>query len=421
MASKRILLFFKAHWQIIFILLVGAFLRLFRLRYLTTFAGDQGIDLLVVKRILVDHQWTLLGPKTSIAPIFNGPAYYYLLLPFMAAFRLDPIGASYFMVLLYLGTIFLLYYFGQEFLTKKIGLLAAFFFAIWPVVVEYSRISWCPFPTPFFVTLFLYGLFKFIRSKNYYWLILSGFCWGIMMQLHYSNFFLGFLGFLWLLRQAENKIKAFLFFFGSFLIGFLPMIIFEVRHNFFNTRTLWLFLTQKGVPDFQWQLHYFISFFPVAFLLMGIFLDWVLRKSKLIGILLILLLVLLSLSQVNLFRKNGYTMPEGWNMIGVQKAAKIIVDDVRENQENKYNIAALLDGDTRAYPYRYFLEVMGQKPMAVEEYPEAEVLYVVGKGNNASVLSYPVWELSSFLPAKVIKVWDIQNEVKLFKLVKKND
>jgi len=419
MASKRILLFFKAHWQIILILLIGLFLRLFRLRYLTTFAGDQGIDLLVVKRMLVDHQWTLLGPKTSITPIFNGPVYYYLLLPFMAVFRLDPIGASYFMILLYLGTICLLYLFGQEFLNKKIGLFSALFFAIWPISIEYARVSFNSFPTPFFAILFLYSLAKSL--KNYRWVILSGLCFGMMMQLHYFNFFLGLLGLAWLLFKTKINFKVTLLFILFFLIGFSPMILFEVRHNFFNTRTLWLFLTQKGMPSFKWQLHYFISFFPIAFLIIGIFLDWVLRKNKIMGILLVLLLVFLNLSQVNLFRKNGYTMPEGWNMIGVQKVTKIIVGDVKENQENRYNIAALLDGDTRAYPYRYFLEVMGEKPMAVEEYPQSKILYVVGKGNNAFILSYPVWELSSFLPAEVSKVWDIQNEVKLFKLVKKND
>lgn len=419
MVSKRTLLFFKAHWQIIFILLGGLFLRLFRLRSLTTFGGDQGIDLLVVKRMLVNHQWTLLGPKTSIAPIFNGPVYYYFLLPFMAVFRLDPIGASYFMILLYLGTIFLLYLFGQEFLNKKIGLLAALFFAIWPVSIEYARVSFNSFPTPFFVILFLYSLAKSL--KNYRWVILSGLCLGIMMQLHYFNFFLGLLGLAWLIFKTKNKFKMTFLFILFFLIGFSPMILFEVRHNFFNTRTLWLFLTQRGMPSFKWQLHYFISLFPVAFLIIGIFLDWVLRKNKVMGILLVLLLVFLNLSQVNLFRKNGYTMPEGWNMIGIQKVAKIIVDDVKENQEDKYNIAALLDGDTRAYPYRYFLEVMGEKPMVVEAYPQAEVLYVVGKGDKTSILSYPVWEVSSFLPAEIDKIWDIQNEVKLFKLTKKND
>jgi hypothetical protein len=409
--------FLSQNWIIIIILFVALFLRIFRLRELTTFSGDQGIDLLVVKRMLVDHQWTLLGPKTSIAPIFNGPIYYYLLLPFLAIFHLDPLGASYLMILLYLGAIFLIYLFGKEFINKQVGILASLFFAIWPVSVEYSRVSFNSFPTPFFAILFLYSLARSL--KNYRWVVLSGFCFGIMMQLHYLNFFLGVLGLIWLILKTKLKVKTFFLFLLFSLIGFSPMILFEMRHNFFNTKTLLIFLTQKGIFSFKWKLHYFISFFPVIFLILGLFLNWLLRKKKIFGIFLILFLIYLNLSQVNLFRKNGYTMPEGWNMIGVQKVAKIINQDVSEDKKNKYEIAAILDGDTRAYPYRYFLEIMGKKPLGVEDYPQAEILYVVGKGESNFILSYPVWEIYTFLPAQVDKVWEIQNNVKLFKLVKK--
>ena len=417
MRFKKISCFLKNHWQIILILLLALFLRCFRIHELTTFGGDQGIDLLVVKRMIIDHQWTLLGPKTSVAPIFNGPIYYYMVLPFLAIFQLDPLGASYFMVLTYLGAIFLIYLFGKEFINKQVGILASLFFAIWPISVEYSRVSFNSFPTPFFAMLFIYSLAKSL--KNFRWTILAGLSFGIMMQLHYFNFFLGFLVLIWLILKTKVKAKSFLLFLVFFLIGFSPMIMFELRHNFFNTRMLLNFLGQKGIPNFRWHLHYFISFFPVVFLILGLLLDWFLRKNKIIGILLILLLAFLNLSQINLFRENGYTMPGGWNMLGVQKVAKIVSNDVSENEKNSYEIAAILDGDTRAYPYRYFLEVMGKKPIGVEDYPEAEILYVVGKGDTNFILSYPVWEISSFLPAKVVRVWDIQGNVKLFKLVKK--
>lgn len=409
--------FLRQNVVIILVLLLALFLRIFRLRELTTFSGDQGIDLLVVKRMLIDHQWTLLGPKTSITPIFNGPAYYYLILPFLALFHLDPIGVSYLMILFYLGTIFLIYLFGRRFINKQAGLLAAFFFAIWPISVEYSRVSFNSFPTPFFAILFIYSLAKSL--KKIWWVALAGFCLGIMMQLHYFNFFLGLFGLIWLFLKTRNKIKSFLVFTLFFLIGFSPMLAFELRHNFFNTKTLWVFLSQRGLSTFSWQLHYLISFFPFIFLILGLVLNWFWQKNKMIGLLLIFSLTLLNLSQVNLWRKNGYTMPEGWNMNGVQKATKIINEDLKFNKIKNYEVAALLDGDTRAYSYRYFLEVMGQKPMGVEDYPQAEFLYVIGRGEENFILSYPVWEIYSFLPAKVDKIWEIQNNVKLFKLVKK--
>lgn len=412
----KVINFFKQHYLIVLILILAFFIRIFRIETLTTFGGDQGIDLLVVKQMLVEHRWTLLGPKTSIAPVFNGPIYYYFLLPFLFIFRLDPLGASYFMILCYLGTIFFLYLFGCEFINKKAALLSALFFAIWPISVEYSRVSFNSFPTPFFAMLFIYGLFK--AKKNYLWLILSGIALGIMMQLHYFNFFLGFLGFLYLIYQSSKKIKSITFFITFFLIGFLPMIAFELRHQFFNAKNLWFFLQQKGAFGFEWQLHYFIAFSPVVFLLLGFILDWFWRKNKIAGSIVILLLTFLNIFHLDFSRKNGYTMPEGWNLPGVRKAVDFIIQEQKENN-NEFNIAALLDGDTRGYPYRYLLSLSGQKLLGVEDYPKSKVLYVIGRGDSPKILSYPVWEINSFLPARIEKTWEIQNGVQLFKLIKK--
>ena len=63
--------------------------------------------------------------------------------------------------------------------------------------------------------------------------------------------------------------------------------------------------------------------------------------------------------------------------------------DVESSQ--KYNIAATLDGDTRAMPYRYLLEVYGTKPMKVEDYPHAEVLYLVSRDSESIINSYTVY------------------------------
>ena len=196
------------------------------------------------------------------------------------------------------------------------------------------------------------------------------------------------------------------------------MIAFELRHQFFNTKNLWFFLQQGEAFVFEWHLHYFIAFFPIIFLIFGFVLNWIFQKNKIIGLLLILFLVFLNFSRLNLYRGNGYTMPEGWNLIGVRRVAEIIIHDEEKDGKN-FNIAALLDGDTRAHPFRYLLSVGGEEPMGVEEYPRAEVLYVVGRGDSEEILSYPVWEIYSFLPAEVEKTWEIQNGVKLFKLIKK--
>ena len=60
MILKKVIL---SHWLFILILLAAGLLRFWRLETLTTFSGDQGYDFLIVKRMLLDSKFTLLGPK----------------------------------------------------------------------------------------------------------------------------------------------------------------------------------------------------------------------------------------------------------------------------------------------------------------------------------------------------------------------
>ena len=68
---------------IVLILLLAAYLRLYNISGYMTFLGDEGRDVLVVKRMIVDHKWTLLGPTASVGGFFLGPIYYYFMLPFL--------------------------------------------------------------------------------------------------------------------------------------------------------------------------------------------------------------------------------------------------------------------------------------------------------------------------------------------------
>lgn len=57
---------------LVIILVLGAYLRLYRIQDYMTFLGDEGRDVLVVKRMLIDHKFTLLGPTASVGGFFLG-------------------------------------------------------------------------------------------------------------------------------------------------------------------------------------------------------------------------------------------------------------------------------------------------------------------------------------------------------------
>src|SRR6266498_1836061 len=156
----------KKKWDIIILVLIvllAAFLRLYRISDYMTFLGDEGRDVLVAKGIL-EGNLTLLGPRASAGDFFTGPIYYYMMAPFLWLFRLDPVGPAVMVALFGVATVFLVYFVGKEFFNKKTGLIAAALYAVSPLVLVYSRSSWNPNTVPFFALLTMYMLYKAITT-----------------------------------------------------------------------------------------------------------------------------------------------------------------------------------------------------------------------------------------------------------------
>src|SRR5579863_1405378 len=99
---------------ILLILILAAFLRLYKIGEYMTFLGDEGRDVLVALGILQGH-FTLLGPRASAGDFFTGPIYYYMMAPFLWLFHLDPVGPAVMVALFGVATVWLIYYVGKEF------------------------------------------------------------------------------------------------------------------------------------------------------------------------------------------------------------------------------------------------------------------------------------------------------------------
>ncbi len=141
---------YRSWFPIISIVLLGGYLRLYRIADYLTFLGDEGRDVLIVKRMIVDGKWTLLGPTASVGGFYMGPIYYYFMLPFLWASKLDPVGPAIMVALVGIATIYLLYKFCSELFGRFVGISAAALYALSPLVISYSRSSWNPNIVPFF-------------------------------------------------------------------------------------------------------------------------------------------------------------------------------------------------------------------------------------------------------------------------------
>lgn len=236
---------------LILILLLAAFLRLYRISDYMTFLGDEGRDVLVAKHIL-EGDLTLLGPRASAGDFFLGPVYYYMIAPWLWLFQYDPVGPAVMVALLGVATVWLTYFVGKRFFNEKAGLFAAALYAVSPVIITYSRSSWNPNVLPFFALLLMYVTFKAIATaRPWKYFLIAGFIMGVALQLHYLALFLIAAAFIyvffaeWYLNERIRifqTIKHYLLMFGGFIIGFSPFLAFEARHGFPNTKTIFGFI-----------------------------------------------------------------------------------------------------------------------------------------------------------------------------------
>ncbi len=245
--------------KIMFILLLGILtlalaLRVYKLDQYMIFLGDEGRDAIIVKDMVEGRHFPLIGPPTSVGNIYLGPLYYYMMFPPMAIFNLSPIAAAAMVALIGVLTVWFIYYLGKVWFGKRAGILAAYFCAISPVTINYSRFSWNPNPLPFFALLTIFGLYKLHRGGNFLWLILTGLSLAAAAQMHYLALILiPIVGLIFGLeiyfrytkkQKIQNLLKGTFLGFAAFLILMSPLILFDLRHDFLNYKAVTALFSQ---------------------------------------------------------------------------------------------------------------------------------------------------------------------------------
>lgn len=244
---------YRPFFPILFILIVAGILRLYRIADYMTFLGDEGRDALVWLRMVREGKFTLIGPMTSIGNMYLGPLYYYLMLPFFLVFFLNPVGPSVGVALFSLATVFLIWWIGKQWFDEITGIIAAFLYAISPVVIVFSRSSWNPNVMPFFALLTIWGIWQFWQKKKFIWIPITGVALSFALQSHYLGLLLiPIVSMFWLATaEAQKRAKTqknFLLLSGGAVLLFtiltiVPLVWFDLRHNFINYQAFCKFFT----------------------------------------------------------------------------------------------------------------------------------------------------------------------------------
>lgn len=387
------------------LLIIGVFLglRFFRLKETVNFSADQGMFLIRAREIWENKELTLIGPTAS--PIvegrqfFQGAAIYYFLVVLMLISRWDPIIASGWLIVLNLVG---LYFVGK--ISKKAVILATFM----PVSVYYSKFIWNPNVLMILAPIYWWIFLKSIKDEKWIDYGISGLLAGVMLQFHFQVGLLILVCAGYILLKKTNWKNTVIYLIGV-AIGYFPLILFDLRNNFYNLKTIWLWITKGQSQKTPPQIYYFLVWLP----LLWVYLVKIIEKTKvkkwIYGGLIVGSLIWL------IGTKGTRDMPKNWDYKMLEKSEKIILS---ENPDN-FNIVNKLSGDTRFYSLRYLLEKDNQAAMPVDKYPEAKVLFVVADWEWKSD-DDKVWEVSSLGKSRELNRWELGSGINLYKLVKYN-
>jgi 4-amino-4-deoxy-L-arabinose transferase-like glycosyltransferase len=255
----------REFWILVFILLIAAFARLYKIDRYMTFLGDEGRDVIVVRRLLTEAHPPLIGPGTSIGQMYLGPLYYYMMAPALLLANFSPLGPAIQIALLGVVTVWFVWYVGRLWFGKLAAIIAASLYAIAPVVIIYSRSSWNPNIMPFFALLSMYSVWKFWRDKEFKWFTVLGISFAFVLHSHYLGLLLApVILVFWLLTLREikdkkeekrNFLRSSFLSAGILIVLMSPLFFFDMRHNWINFKAMYTFFTvrQETVSIRPWS------------------------------------------------------------------------------------------------------------------------------------------------------------------------
>ena len=220
------------------ILLIGLFFRSYQAIERFEFAHDGDLYSWIVKDIVVNHHFRLIGQLTSAPGIFIGGLFYYLLIPFFLLSNMDPIGTTSFAIIIGLVTIFSLYFVLSKLFKTEVGLIASFLYATLLTTVNADRWIVPTVTTNLWVIWYFYGVIKIARG-DYRVLPILGILIGLIWHVHIALIpaLIAIPAAIYFAKKLPNTKQVAQFFIALFATS-LPLLMFEARHGFGQTLSL---------------------------------------------------------------------------------------------------------------------------------------------------------------------------------------
>jgi hypothetical protein len=186
---------------------------------------------------LHNHLIPSIGAFSSAGQFVYGPQWYWILMSFIALSFGSIFTPWIIQTLLYVFVIYVMFLIGKEIISENFGLLVAFLTAIsWAQIGESTNLV-SPAIVGILSVFAVYFFVKFIKHSKNLDSFLLGFLIGNTVNIHFQA-----IGLITLLPVAyllsKRNLKQLLILSIGFLIPFIPLILFDLRTNFFESKNI---------------------------------------------------------------------------------------------------------------------------------------------------------------------------------------
>lgn len=228
------------------VLAIGCFTRTYQLQRRFNYAHDNDLASWIVKDIVIDKHLRLIGQLTSSPGVFIGPLWYYLQIPFYLAGHMDPGYVPYLSVGVGLAAIISIYYVMTQIYGQKAGEFAALIYAVSQNISGAERDVVPTTPAFLWSIWFLYSINLLLAGKKQ-GLVIVAVLWALIWQINFALVFsVPLVAGVLIFRWRKFRVRDFILPAVVLVVLSQPLLVFELRHQFAQTRALLAIGSQSG-------------------------------------------------------------------------------------------------------------------------------------------------------------------------------
>lgn len=237
---------------IVIILLTTIFLRAYDLGNKFNFNAEFNYKLLSIKEIIYDHKIRLIGIEavSYLHHLHYPPLALYIFAPILFASGGNPLSLEISLILLSGVTCVLIFLLTKKIFTKRVATIASILYLGSFFVQRVDRFIWVVGTMLFFTPLFLLVILEISEVKNNLksklYVFFLGIIIGFALNFHFQAITFIPASLIFLFSKFKGKIEYYLMLFFGLFLPLSPLILFELRHNFYNLKGVILLFGDSG-------------------------------------------------------------------------------------------------------------------------------------------------------------------------------